>query len=133
MPGKGKIENLRPPWKPGESGNPSGRPKKRPLSDLYAEFAERPVPEKLRRALGLAEGATFAEAQTLSLFLAASNGNIQAAREIREAIEGKAGPRPNPEHREVFELRMVYDPPLENEPEASPDTTPEDGPHTPQE
>lgn len=26
MPGKGNVANLRPPWKPGESGNPGGRP-----------------------------------------------------------------------------------------------------------
>lgn len=25
------LENLRPPWKPGESGNPGGRPKREPL------------------------------------------------------------------------------------------------------
>ena len=140
MAGKGRTENLRPPWKPGESGNPSGRPKKRPLSDLYAEFAQRPVPEKLRRALGLAEGVTFAEAQTHSLFVAASSGNVRAAREIREAIEGRAGERSSdPERPQPVELRVVYDDPLPGKKpeassgstlEASPGTTPENSTDT---
>ena len=37
MAGKGRLENLKPAWKPGESGNPSGRPKNRSISDAYAE------------------------------------------------------------------------------------------------
>ncbi|MGB9242890.1 MAG: DUF5681 domain-containing protein [Candidatus Acidiferrales bacterium] len=127
MAGKGRIQNLRPPWKPGESGNPSGRPKNRPISDFYAEVAQRPVPEKLRRTLGLARGATFAEAQTVSLFIAASNGDVRAAREIREGIEGKANERSKIEHR-GFDINISYeDPPkaIQNTtPEASQDTTP---------
>ena len=129
MAGRGRIQNLRPPWKPGESGNPSGRPKKRPISDLYAEFAERPVPEKLRRALGLAKGATFAEAQTVSLFTAASNGNVQAAREIREGIEGKASERPRLGEIDEVVFRIVEER-RGKKPEASQDTTPEASPDT---
>lgn len=128
MAGKGRIQNLRPPWKPGESGNPSGRPKNRPISDLYAEFAQRPVPEKLRRTLGLAKGATFAEAQTVSLFIAASNGNVRAAREIREGIEGKANERPKTVDGGEFEVHVTYEDPLparqDTTPKASQDSTP---------
>jgi hypothetical protein len=127
MAGKGRIQNLRPPWKPGESGNPSGRPKKRPISNLYAEFAERPVPEKLRRKLGLGVGATFAEAQTVSLFTAASNGNVQAAREIREGIEGKASERPTLGDVNDVVIRIVEER-RGKKPEASQDITPEASP-----
>ena len=28
------------PWKPGQSGNPSGRPRVKPISDRYAYIAE---------------------------------------------------------------------------------------------
>jgi hypothetical protein len=137
MAGKGRIQNLRPPWKPGESGNPDGRPKNRPISNLYAEFAERPVPEKLRRALGLAKGATFAEAQTVSLFTAASNGNVQAAREIREGIEGKANERSKLGGKEEIVVRIVEErrgkkpeASQDTRAEADPETTPEAGPDT---
>jgi hypothetical protein len=129
MAGRGRIQNLRPPWKPGESGNPSGRPKKRPISDLYAEFAERPVPEKLRRALGLAKGATFAEAQTVSIFIAACNGNVQAAREIREGIEGKTNERPKLGDIDDVVIHIVEER-RGKKPEASQDTTPEASPDT---
>jgi hypothetical protein len=113
MAGKGKIENLRPPWKPGESGNPSGRPKKRPLSDTSGEFAGRRLPEELRLQRGLWDGATFADAVTQALFMSATNGDVSAARELREGIEGKASERP----REIpgpVEIRVISETPIEN-------------------
>lgn len=30
---RGTPENLRPAWKPGQSGNPAGRPKRKPITD----------------------------------------------------------------------------------------------------
>jgi hypothetical protein len=33
----GKIENLK-PWQPGQSGNPGGRPKKKPITELYEQL-----------------------------------------------------------------------------------------------
>lgn len=88
MAARGRIQNLRPPWKPGESGNPSGRPKKRPISDRYNSIAETPLSEKRRLELGLWKGATYADALATRLFDAAIDGNFRAAREIRQAIEG---------------------------------------------
>jgi hypothetical protein len=38
---KGKPENLR-PWKPGESGNPGGRPKKKLITEMYEEILNDP-------------------------------------------------------------------------------------------
>jgi hypothetical protein len=46
---------LHPPWKPGESGNPSGRPRKLPITERYATIAELPVPDYLLTALKLSE------------------------------------------------------------------------------
>src|SRR5262245_60822112 len=33
----GKIENLK-PWQSGQSGNPGGRPKKKPITELYEQL-----------------------------------------------------------------------------------------------
>lgn len=87
MSGKGRIENLRSPWKPGHSGNPAGRPRRRPMSDRYRHLAEQPLPEERWRKLGLWPGATFGDAVVKSTFEAAIDGKYQAAREVREAIE----------------------------------------------
>ena len=37
---RGNPQNLRPPWKPGESGNPNGRPKKRVISTTILDVIE---------------------------------------------------------------------------------------------
>jgi hypothetical protein len=89
MARKGRIENLRPPWKPRESGNPDGRPKKRPISDRYNAMAETPLPKKRRLELGLPRGTTYGDALTMRVFDAAIDGNCRAAREVRVAIEGR--------------------------------------------
>jgi len=89
----GKPENLT-PFKPGQSGNPGGHPKKRPLSDLYLALLEEPFDEaELRAKRKLPRGATWGEAIARGVALAAINGKMGAAREIREAIEGKATQR----------------------------------------
>ena len=93
MAGKGRIENLRPPWKPGESGNLSGRPTTRPISDRYQARAEERLPEELRLMLKLGKRATWGDALALAQFRAGIKGKAENAREIREAIEGKATQR----------------------------------------
>jgi hypothetical protein len=56
----------------------------------YEFMCEVPLPEKIRKKLGLEAGATYGDALSLMQFRAALGGNTGAAREIREAIEGKA-------------------------------------------
>ena len=85
-------------FKPGVSGNPGGRPKKRPISDRYAEIAEREMSEEDRVKYGLPEGATYGDALAIVTFRAALAGKIEAAREVREAIEGKT-PQRQEDHR----------------------------------
>ena len=79
-----------PAWKPGQSGNPSGRPRMQPISDRYAHLAEEKLPENIRKKLKLGPGATYGDAIALRTFQAAFEGDIAATREVREAIEGKA-------------------------------------------
>jgi hypothetical protein len=90
---RGNPQNLI-PFKPGQSGNPSGRPKRRPISDAYEAVADLPLPEDLRAKLKLPKGAKYRDAVALRQFqMAIIKGNSPAAKEIREAIEGKATQR----------------------------------------
>jgi len=50
------------PRKPGQSGNPSGRPRMQPISDRYAHIAEEKLPENIRKKLKLGPGATYGDA-----------------------------------------------------------------------
>ncbi len=83
---------------PGRSGNPSGRPKKSPISDRYAAVAELPCPEYLLGALKLTEAEkpaikTYGDALVLSQFRAGIKGKTDAAREIADRLEGRAAQR----------------------------------------
>lgn len=80
-------------WEKGKSGNPSGRPKRRPITEAYALIAKRRVPKKIRVALQLGDKATWAEALAYGQFFNAAKGRHGNATEIREAIEGKATQR----------------------------------------
>src|SRR3972149_1831320 len=65
------IPGAHPPWKPGQSGNPSGRPKSKPIT------------EALLKAVN---PAAFAE----KLVELAMRGDIRAISEVLDRIEGKA-------------------------------------------
>lgn len=68
-------ESLKPfCFQPGESGNPSGRPKKKPISDAYAAILNNPADAK-----------KLAQAQ----FDKACAGDTSAAKEIADRVEGK--------------------------------------------
>ena len=73
-------------WKPGQSGNPGGRPRKRPLKDVYTELSNQVVP-------GDPENRTYARLIAMAMFRKAVLGNIRAAAEIMNRVEGKAIPR----------------------------------------
>ncbi|MGA7624591.1 MAG: DUF5681 domain-containing protein [Candidatus Acidiferrales bacterium] len=77
-------------WQPGQSGNPGGRPKKKPITDRYHRIVETELPDEIRGALGLPRGATFGDAIALALVRQAIKGDTTAAKEIREAIEGRS-------------------------------------------
>lgn len=77
------LKNLRPPWKPGESGHPEGRPTKKPITEAYTELANQPVPgDKKKR--------TFAQLLALAQFQQAIKGKTDAAREVADRIQGRA-------------------------------------------
>ena len=93
---RGPLENLR-PWKPGQSGNPGGRPKRQPITDDYLALHDKPIPAKIRdkiaQSLGeeLPEGLTYGQALAIRQYLAAAiEGDTAAAREIADRIQGKS-------------------------------------------
>ena len=80
---------------PGRSGNPSGRPKRQPISERYATIAELPAPGYLLSALKLSEAEkqaikTYGDALALSQFRAGIKGKTDAAREIADRVEGRS-------------------------------------------
>jgi Family of unknown function (DUF5681) len=119
---KGTPANLAPRWVKGQSGNPAGRPKKRPITDEYFDLADKPLPEKLRKKLErdfgikLPPGITWSQTAALRRFMEAcgikiEKGGTRAAKEIRESIEGKAPERleiTGPERKEITIL-VKYD------------------------
>ena len=89
-----RLQNLK-PWAKGISGNPGGRPKRKPLTDAYQAAISNPLPEDLRkvtiarRQIELPEGSTFADLIAIGQCLAAMKGNTAAAEAIANRLEGK--------------------------------------------
>ena len=81
-PNPKSLKNLKPAWLPGESGNPSGRPKSE-VTDTYRFLARCKVP-------GDPQGRTYAELLAEAQFWAAIGGATSAAREITDRLEGKS-------------------------------------------
>lgn len=89
---KGRVENLK-PFKPGQSGNPGGRPKL--LGESYKAWLE-----KYNESVQM----TNAEAVASAMGLQALRGDVGAAREIRAATEGDKVVFEDAWKREVIEL-----------------------------
>jgi hypothetical protein len=69
-------------FKKGRSGNPAGRPKSAILSDALRRELVEPCPEDPER--------TWAEVIADALIARAAAGDVQAAKEIADRVEGKA-------------------------------------------
>lgn len=74
-----RLANLR-PFKKGESGNPSGRPKTKDLSDALRRKLAEKMPD--------AADKTIADAVADSLVKKAIDGDVQAIREVWNRVEG---------------------------------------------
>lgn len=114
---KGNPESIAPyRFRPGQSGNPGGRPKKQPITSEYEKLSDKTLPEKLRNILNdqcgeelLPEGSTFAQGNAVRRYLdALEKGDTSAAREIREAIEGKSKVRVEVSGPEGGPVETVY-------------------------
>lgn len=69
-------------FKPGQSGNPGGRPKEKPVTDELRRLMDREVPNDR-------EGRTYAEVLAQAILHAALKGKVDAARELLDRIEGR--------------------------------------------
>jgi hypothetical protein len=99
MPGVGKVENLK-PFKKGQSGNPSGRPKgSKNISTILTEMLRKIFPEA-EIDLGLVDNAllsqivgkrklTNADAIAARMIFEALKGEAWAAKELLDRTEGK--------------------------------------------
>jgi Family of unknown function (DUF5681) len=93
---RGNVENLVPhQFKPGESGNPGGRPKKLPITDYILYQLEKPVPASMKAKLPptftevYGDNATFGEMLAFRLVADAANGNMKAIATVLDRAEGK--------------------------------------------
>jgi hypothetical protein len=80
---RGRVENLK-PWKKGQSGNINGRPKSAHLSKAYRAILEDVFP-------GDPAGRSWADVIAERLAKAAAKGDVQAAREMADRVEGRPG------------------------------------------
>ena len=76
----GGVENLS-PWKPGQSGNPGGRPKNRPISDELERLLAQEAPNS--------SGKTWAVVIAEALLRKARKGDARAIAELANRVEGK--------------------------------------------
>ena len=94
-----RIDNLKGKgWKPGESGNPNGRPKKGEawadvanelLNSKEIDITMKMADGKVKR-LSLESDKSFRHAVIVGMIKEAMNGNVQAARELADRTEGKS-------------------------------------------
>jgi hypothetical protein len=71
------------PFPKGVSGNPAGRPKSITLSEAYRHQLAQPVPKD-------PQGRTYAEVIAALMCQRAMQGDVAAAKEIADRVEGKA-------------------------------------------
>jgi hypothetical protein len=104
---RGRL-NLKPPWKPGQSGNPSGRPKRKPLTEALEKIYSDPE-ECMAAARALAKKARKG---SIAHFQEAANrleGRVEAADESAGNVVYNvviSAPRP---HRPAIGDRSGHD------------------------
>jgi hypothetical protein len=82
-------------FRPGQSGNPGGRPKKQPITDYLIDQLDQPIPEAMKAKLPpifvevYGTEATFGQVLAFKLVAQGLKGDMQAAKEILDRVEGK--------------------------------------------
>lgn len=95
-----KTDQLEPyKWKPGESGNPGGRPKRLKVTDFVSDQLDGPIPESMLSAMKEGTRAvffdvygpkpTFGQMIAFKLVQMSAKGDMFAIRELLDRVEGK--------------------------------------------
>jgi len=89
-----RLAGLRPPWKPGQSGNPGGRSKKKLITEAMERLAGELVPREVIQRLrlpGLAADAkvTWADLIVRGMAISAAKGRAEACSVFADRLEGK--------------------------------------------
>jgi hypothetical protein len=89
-----RADNLK-PWKPGQSGNPGGRPKKLPVTAYIVDQLEKPIPAAMRAKLPpmfrelYGDEATFGQMLAFTVISQAASGDMRAMTTVLDRAEGK--------------------------------------------
>lgn len=75
-----------PLWQPGQSGNPGGRPKRKPISDAMRAHLDKTYSGSRKEYKGMTNAEVLAIAQ---FELAVEKGDMRAAVEIADRVEGR--------------------------------------------
>src|SRR5262249_24196097 len=89
-----RLAGLRPPWRPGQSGNRGCRSKKRPITEAMEKLAAEPVPQEVLQRLrlpGLAVDAkvTWADVIVRGIAISAAKGRAESCSIFADRLEGK--------------------------------------------
>jgi Family of unknown function (DUF5681) len=89
---RGGLPPVETRWKKGQSGNPGGRPKTKPLTDAYRKSVSLVITPEVAKEMRLPAafvGMTVADVIAIGQAKAAIKGSTIAAREIADRIEGR--------------------------------------------
>ena len=84
------YKQIEPRWKPGESGNPNGRPVGVPNTKTRLQRLLLLTQDMKNPVTGMVEGFTVAEQMDLAQIIAARKGDTRAYNAIVDRLEGKA-------------------------------------------
>jgi hypothetical protein len=87
---RGGLPPIETRWKKGQSGNPGGRPKTKPLTDAYRRSLSLVITPQVAKEMRLPAGfvgMTIADVIAIGQAKAAIKGSTMAAREIADRIE----------------------------------------------